>query len=221
MSFFKSPKQKNIYDYFNQIQDIQSQVIPNNVSENQYLAYLQNYLIFRPLFDRNVNLSVSISNDSTSRYDIIINPGYVLMDYALIQQTQSVTLTVDKQFAVDNDYVVIVFASYSFPLNQPVNQNNNYQLGLVLFDQDTQDIVPTDIYSDQAYNLFVDSTNKLYFKFFKFSYEQNQYIDANPPLTSLTFSNGTTISSLPDPDKNILSSFVTFSDDFAWDFGNY
>lgn len=222
MTFFKAPRQKNIYDYFNQIQDIKNEAIPNNVSDKQCLAYLENYLLFRPLFDRNVNLSVSVANDSTSRYDIIINPGFLLIDYSLIEHKRPAIVTVDKQFVADNDYVVIVFASYSFPLNQPVNQSNSYQVGVVLFDQNSQDLVPTTVYPDQAHSLFIDSANKLYLRFLKFIYINNQYIDPNnPPLTSLTFSNGTTISTTPDPDKNILSSFINFPNDFRWDFGNY
>ena len=219
MSYFKAPKQKNIYDYFNQINDIKTKAIPNNISDQQYLAYLQNYLIFRPLFEKNVNLSVVVSNLSQSPTDIVVNPGYVIMDYVLIHQDQPVTLTVDKSFVVDNDYVVIVFATYHFNLEEPNDSAVNYQLGLVLFNQNTQELVPQSEYQDQAYDLFINSQNKLYLKFIHLTYypDNDEYVD-DDTICQLTFSDNTTISTIPDANNNLI---LFCSGNIAWNFGYY
>jgi len=218
MSYFKAPKQRNIYDYFNQINDIKTKVIPNNISVQQYLAYLQNYLIFRPLFEKNVNLSVVVSNISQSSTDIVVNPGYVLMDYVLIHQVQPVTLTVDKSFVVDNDYVVIVFATYHFNLEEPSDPAVNYQLGLVLFNQNTQALVPQSEYQDQAYDVFINSQNKLYLKFIHLTYypDDNKYVD-DDTIHYLTFSDNAIISTIPDVNNNLILSHGNIS----WNFDYY
>jgi len=218
MSYFRAPKQRNIYDYFNQIRDIESKVIPNNIPDKQYLAYMQNRLIFDPLFDRNVNISVTVENVTDSATDIIVNPGYVIMDYILIHQTQPVTLTVDKSFVVDNNYIIIVFATYQFNLEEPVESPVDYQLGLVLFDTNTNDLVSTTDYSDQAYDLYMNSQNKLHLKFLHLTYdsETNTYND-DDSISEITFSNGDTISTVPNPDNNLILSY----DNLSWNFGYY
>lgn len=214
--FFVTPKQNNIYDYLNQIKLINSKFHPNNIPNRQYLAYLQNTLQFKPLFYKNVNLSVEVVNERDSRYDIKVKRGYFIMDYILIEQKQDVTLTVDKQFLIDNNYYVIIFASYHYPIDTPVTSTSDYQLGLAVYNPNAHNLVSTSQYSDQAYNLFVDSPNILAFRIFKFDLDNNQYIETMIPSINI---NEDIITCIPSYENNLFAKII--QERILWEFGYY
>ena len=214
--FFVAPKQRSIYDYATQIQKIQSQFLPNNISEKQYLARLQNELTFKPLFNKNVNLSVQVVNDRGSRYNITLKRGFFIMDYVLIEMTQDVVLTIDKQFLINNNGAAIIFASYHYPTNEPVTSTSDCKVGVVAYDLSSQSLFSPSEYSGQAYYLFTNSDNTLCFRIFKFSLQDEQYVEEIVPSVQV---GGDTYSCIPSYDENPFA--VVLQERILWDFGEY
>jgi hypothetical protein len=212
--YFKTPKQENLTDYAHQIYKIQTDFAPNDIPSERYLPYLQNYNVFCKLFDRNVNLSIKVHNVRDSQYDILVSNGFLILDYTLINQTESTVLTIDKQYLIDNNCYPIIFATYDYPLE--TQDPNDYQLGVVIYNPDTESLVTSEEYADQAYDLFINATNKLILKIFQIEFNESQYIEL--PVYSVTI-DGELYTTLLDADFTMVR--FLFGDALALDFGEY
>ena len=213
--YFIAPEQENLTNFYSQISKIRSNFAPQEISPKQYLPYLQNYNVLSKLFDRNVNLSIEVQNIKTSQTDILVKKGYIILDYTVINQISDITLTIDKQYLVDNNYYAIVFATYEYPLNSSTQVPNNYSLGIVLFDPSTNSLVPTTTYSEQAYDLFVNSNNKLLLKIFQFTYDsaENQWLETKVESITIDDESFSTIPDLNNTSNQLIKD--------AFNFGTY